>query len=179
MFLTILTGLQTDTKLLNSTFSVWRSIFPKPKQWRSTLTVSIFNLQNIDLLKVSKFKYLGAYLCHDQPNTAEVNHRIQLASAKSSQMSNLLQNFCINQRTRILFLNSFIRSRLVYACQCWNINLYQMNRLDVTYRSFLRRMIRGGFRFVDEQNYSYRYQISNYQLHDICGTGNLSIFVQR
>ena len=94
-------------------------------------------------------------------------------------MSNLLQNFCINLRTRILFLNSFIRNRLVYACQCWNINLYQMNLLEVTYRPFLRRMIRGSFRFIDKQNNDYGYQISNDQLQDICGTGNLSIFVQR
>ena len=37
-----------------------------------------------------------------------MSHCIQLAIAKFSQMSNVIENFQINLRTRILFLNSFI-----------------------------------------------------------------------
>ena len=40
-------------------------------------------------------------------------------------------------------------------------------------------MIRGGFRFVDEANNDYRYQITNKRLHEICGTSDLSIFIAK
>ena len=67
-----------------------------------------------------------------------------MANAKFTELSNLLQNFRVNLRTRILFLNSFVRSRLTYACQNWNLTLYQYERLDISYRTFLRRMEPGG-----------------------------------
>jgi len=92
-------------------------------------------------------------------------------------MTNLLQNFNISLKTRIIFLNSYVRSRLLFACQNWNLNSNQLERLNVTYRRFLRRMIRGGFRFVDETNNDYRYQINNKQLHEICDTADLSIYI--
>ena len=93
-------------------------------------------------------------------------------------MSNLIQNFRINLKTRILFLNSFVRSRLVYACQNWNLTQQQFDRLDVVYRNLLRRMIRGGFRFVNPDANDYRYVINNNQLHDICGTSDVSYFIK-
>ena len=77
-----------------------------------------------------------------------------------------------------MFLNSFVRSRLSYACQNWNLTELQYDRLDVTYRVFLRRMVCGGFRFRDEINGDYRYVISNIQLHQICGTSDLSLFIR-
>ena len=92
-------------------------------------------------------------------------------------MSDLLQNFRINLRTRIKFLNSFVRSRLTYACQNWNPTLVQLERLNVTYRKFLRRMVRGGFRFINEKENDYRLAISNDQLHEICNTTDVSEFI--
>ena len=40
-------------------------------------------------------------------------------------------------------------------------------------------MIRDGFRFVDEANNDYRYQISNKKLHEICGTSDLTNFIAK
>ena len=74
-------------------------------------------------------------------------------------------------------MNSFIRTRLVYGCQNWNVSTQQCNRIDVTYRKFLRRMVRGGFKFVDRENNDYRYIISNARLHQICGTSDVSHFI--
>lgn len=141
---------------------------------------SIVELNECHLANVSEFKYLGAYLDCNQPNTGEkeINHRIQLANTKFQQMSNLIQNFRINLKTRILFLNSFVRSRLVYACQNWNLTQKQFDRLDVVYRKLLRRMIRGGFRFVNPDANDYRYAINNNQLHNICGTSDVSFFIK-
>ena len=141
---------------------------------------SIVDLNGSHLSNVSNFKYLGAYLNSNQPNTGEkeINHRIQLATAKFSQMSNVLQNFHIKLKTRILFLNMFVRSRLVYACQNWNLNQEQFDRLNVTYRKFLRRMVRGGFKFMNENENDYRYSISNAELHRICGTSDIGYFIK-
>ena len=93
-------------------------------------------------------------------------------------MSNLLQNLNVKLTTRIMFLNSFVRSRLTYACQNWNLTRYQYDRLDITYRIFLRRMVRGGFRFIDEVNGDYGYVINNARLHEICGTSDVSLFIK-
>ena len=92
------------------------------------------------------------YIRFDQPNTgdSEINNRIQLAVNKFTDKSNLLQNMRINLKTRIKFLKSFVRSTLTHACQNWNINTNQMDRLDVLYLGFLRHMVRGGYRYINE-----------------------------
>ena len=106
---------------------------------------SIVILKKKELKIVQEFKYLGSYLNYNEPNTGdtEVNHRIQLARLKFAEMSNVLQNFSINLSTRISFLNRFIRSRITYSCQNWNLTTDQYNRLDICYRNLLRRMVRG------------------------------------
>ena len=109
----------------------------------------------------------------------EINNRIQLAVSKFTDMRNLLQNMRINLKTRVKFLDSFVRSTLTYACQNWNVSKTQMDRLDVTYRGFLRRMVRGGFHFVNESENDYRYRISNEQLHNLCGSFDVSCFIRK
>ena len=129
---------------------------------------------------MKEFKYLGFYLHHDESNTGDVelNHRIQLANAKFAELSNLLQNFRIKIRTRILFLNSYVRSRLTYSCQNWNLNSTQYEKLDVTYRTFLRRMVGGGFKRVDESESDFRLKYNNAKIHQICGTKNVNEFIK-
>ena len=53
------------------------------------------------------------YQVYDEPNTgdSEINQRIQLSQSKFAEMLNLLQNFSINLRTRVMFLNSVVCSR--------------------------------------------------------------------
>ena len=74
-----------------------------------------------------------------------------------------------------MFLNSFVRSRLCYSCQNWNLTQHQYDRLDVAYRVFLRRMVRDGLRFCDESNSDFRYGINNDRLPQICGTSDLNL----
>ena len=124
---------------------------------------SIIALQDVPLKNVKDFKYLGAVINHEEPNTTgdvELNHRIQSANPKFAQMSNLLQNHGILLRTRIKFLDSFVRSRLTYSCQNWNLTQSQYDRLDSCYRLFLRRMVRGGFRRIDQSADDFRYKLS-------------------
>ena len=60
-----------------------------------TYPSSITELNRQQLINVLEFKYLGACVNHNQPNFGEreINHRIQLAVVKFSQLSNFLQNF--------------------------------------------------------------------------------------
>ena len=85
----------------------------------------------MNLKNVAEFRYLGSCIKYSEPNTgdAEINQRIQMSQLKFAEMSKLLQNFSINLRTRIVFLNSFIKSRLAYACQNWNLAL-NTNMID-------------------------------------------------
>ena len=53
-----------------------------------------------------------------------------------------------------------------------------MDRLDVTYRKFLRRMIRNGFKCIDENNDDFRPVNNNNQLHRICGTKDVNMFIK-
>ena len=89
-----------------------------------------------------------------------------------------LQNHRIHLRTRVKFMNSFVRSRLTYSCQNWNLKQAQFERLDVTYRTFLRRMIRGGFRRKENDVNEFSMKINNIKLHRLCGTQDVSSFIK-
>jgi len=104
---------------------------------------------------------------------------IQVANSKFASMSNLLQNSSIHLATRIKFLNSFVRSRLTYSSQNWNLTKAQFERLDVTYRKLIRRMVKGGFKRCDASEGDFRYKIDNAKLHAICHTSDVSNFVRQ
>ena len=106
---------------------------------------TIINLCNVPLQDSTEFKYLGSYVSHHKSNTGdiEINHCMQMAYPKFANMINLLQNSKIHLRTRVKFLNSFVRSRLTYSCQNWNLTVGQFGKLHVTYHNLLRRMIDG------------------------------------
>ena len=111
----------------------------------------------------------------------EINHRIQLANAKFAEMSNLLQNHKIRLRTRITFLNSYVRSRLTHSCQNWSLTSAQYNHLDVVYRTFLRRMVRGGFSRQNNNNddeNQFKLKLTNNKIHSICNTNDLSEYIK-
>ena len=139
---------------------------------------SIAKLKGADLKNVSMFRYLRAYINCQELNTGEINQRIQLACVKFAELSNLLQNFHINLRTRILFLNCFVRTHLPHAFHNWCLTTNQLDRLDITYRTFLRRMARNGFKQIDRENNDFRLVVTNANLHSLCGTRDISEFIQ-
>ena len=188
LFLLTTTDLQKSTDLLDEIFTAFglkinvqktESMILNPQTVEYPKT--IVTLRNTAIKNIENFVYLGAYIRFDQPNTGdpEINHRIQLAVSKFADLSNLLQNQRIHLKTRINFLNSFVRSTLTYASQNWNANANQIERLYVVYRGFLRRMVRGGYRDVNETENDYRFLISNEQLHNLCGTSDLSTFIRK
>ena len=107
---------------------------------------NLVTINNIPLKNVKKFKYLGSQIKIDQPNTgdAEIDSRKNIAQSKFESMKTILCNQQIHMRTRIMFYNAFIRSRLTYACQTWTLTQAQSAELDAANTKLLRRMVRGG-----------------------------------
>ena len=91
-----------------------------------------------------------------------------------------------------MFLNSLVRSRLTYGCHAWRPSSPELNKLDSTYRFFLRSMIFYGLDRVnrppanvasrnssessDEEEYDWRYTITNEKLQDITKTSSIADF---
>jgi hypothetical protein len=75
-------------------------------------------------------------------------------------------------------IRELVRSRLTYSCQNWNLNQVQFDRLDVCYRRFLRRMIRGGFKRKSDSENEFSLKINNNKLHQLCGTRDVNQFIK-
>ena len=103
-------------------------------------------LQNQSIENVTNFRYLGDGIKFNEPSTgeAEVNLRISLAEAKFYEIIKRLTNYKIFLKTRVMILNSIVRSRLTYSCQTWNLTVTQMNKINSTYIQMLRKLVQIG-----------------------------------
>ena len=144
---------------------------------------TIVNLKGQCIENVEVFRYLGDDIHYDQPSTgdAEIDLRIAVAQNKFNQMSKKLLNRKIYLKTRVYILNTMVRSRLTYSCQTWNINQQQQKRVQSTYVSMLRKMIRGGFRkTLDGNNQeTFKYVLSGEDVLEICETEDVLEFIKR
>lgn len=124
------------------------------------------------------FQYLGSYVHYKQANTGdeEINMRIDSAENKFYAFGKKLMNYKISLSTRVMMLNSLVRSRLTYACQTWTLNARQMERICSTYFAMLRKMIRNGYKRKED---TYRYIYSNNQLLEIARTEHPNTFIKR
>ena len=132
-------------------------------------------------LNSTELKYIDSFISQNKPNMGEIeiNHRIQMAYAKFATMTNLIQNSKIHLNTRVKVLNSFVRSRLTYSCKNQNLTVGQFEKLDVTYRSLVRKMIRGGFKSIGDNDEYFRYKLNNLKIHAICCTSDVSNFIRK
>ena len=71
-------------------------------------------------------------------------------------------------------LNALVRSRLLYSCQTWSCTKAQMNNVNATYLSFIRKMVKGGYR---RKVNSWAYVFTNEDLLKMAGTENIHSFV--
>ena len=115
---------------------------------------SINSLYNVPLQNTTKFKDLDSFIFQNKPNTGDIetNHCIRMAYAKSATMANLLQNSTIHLKTKVKFRNTFVHSRLMYSCQNRNSTVVQFEKLEVTNWNLLKRMIRGGFKSIGDND---------------------------
>ena len=142
---------------------------------------SVIQLDGKNIKNAATFRYLGSQVKHDENTTGdrEVLSRIEAAKCKFAQMKNLLLNHDIVLSTRMTFLRAFVRSRLTYNCQNWVLTAEQTRKIDASWREFLRRMIKGGFRRQgekDDDNFKFFYR--NSDLHRICNTNDVSVFIK-
>ena len=107
---------------------------------------SIVSLNGKTLKNVISFKYLGVWITNNclHIGKQEMEHRINSAHNAFAENRNLLTNKNIHLNTRIMFLNSLVRSRLTYGCHAWKPNSQEINKIDSTYRYFLRCMVWNG-----------------------------------
>ena len=137
---------------------------------------SIVTLQNQKIENVKTFRYLGDEIKFDEPTTgdAELNLRISLAESKFFELIKKLTNHKIHLKTRVVILNSIVRSRLTYSCQTWNFNQTQMARINSTYLQMLRKLIRNGSKTED-----HHYVFTNERILQLCKTDDIPTFVAK
>ena len=137
---------------------------------------SIVTLQNQSIENVTTFRYLGDEIKFNEPSTgeAEVNLRVSLAEAKFYEIIKKLTNYKIFLKTRVMILNSIVRSRLTYSCQTWNLTATQMNKINSTYIQMLRKLVQNGSKIED-----FRYVYSNERILQICKSEDIHTYVAR
>ena len=168
--LTINVG-KTKTMILNFQYATAVTQMEYPK--------TISSLGNTPVENVKKFRYLGDDIKFDEPSTgdADVNLRIDLAEAKFYELGKKLMNYRIRIKTRIQILNSMVRSRLTYSCQTWNLTSRQKDRVNSTYTTILRKMIKGGYR--RKKDNEWHFVLTKQDLHRICGTEDIDKYTAR
>ena len=152
---------------------------------------SILSINDTDIENVPHFKYLGVWLHSDQISIGheELKYRVDSAFIAFAENKKLLTNYNILLKTRIMFLNALVRSRLTYGCHTWRPTSSEMSKLDATYRYMLRCMVRNGHSRVnpprrqqdnsdlsfdeeddEETEYDWSYMITNQSLHQMTRT---------
>ena len=107
---------------------------------------TIVSLNSIPIKNSKTFKYLGAFIEFDNSSTGdvEIEHRITSAICKFYELKPFFTNSKIKLHTRILYLESLVRSRLMYGCQCWVLTKKQLEHVESHYIKFLRYLVKGG-----------------------------------
>ena len=139
-------------------------------------SIAIVNGKSIENVKL--FKYLGCQIKFDEPSTGktELELRIDLAECKFYELGKKLLNFKIMLKTRAKIFNALVRSRLIYACQTWSLTKAQLQHVNSSYMSMIRKMVRGGYRRKEN---SYKYVLSNKELLEKCDIESLDVFIAR
>ena len=139
-------------------------------------TIASLSGEALDNVKI--FRYLGCDIKFDEPSTgeAELNLRTDAATGAFYGHSRNMMNHKIYMNTRVLMLNSLVRSRLVYGCQTWSCNRNQIKKLNTAYMGYIRRMVKGGF---NRRDGTWSYQYTNSDLLRIANTTELSSFIEK
>ena len=79
----------------------------------------------------------------------------------------------------MVFYNAYVRSRMTYACQTWNLSQKLISKLDAAHHQFLRRMVCNGFARIDKENEDFRFKFKNSEIREFCATTTLSEFIEK
>ena len=178
-------SLQKGINLLNETFNAWRLKINVSKTKTMILNnegdypSSIATLDGEPVENVKNYKYLGCEVKFDEPTTGttELTLRSDMAECKFYSHAGNLMNKKMNIKTRMLMLDSLVRSRLLYSCETWNVTKLQMSQLNSQYLTFIRKMMNGGYRRRDEDSWSLFY--TNEDILRIAGATSLHQIVKK
>ena len=164
--------------------------------WNSALDgeypESIATINNQEIENLTSFKYLGVWFTGDclSIGNDEIDHRVSSAHNAFAEHRSLLTNMKINLNTRMMFLQSLVRSRLTYGCHCWRPSLQELNKIESTYRFFLRCMVWNGHTRVNppardpsetetEEDIDWRFVITNDRLYELTNSTTIQEFYQQ
>ena len=163
---------------------------------------SIATMDNNTIDNVDSFQYLGVWLTGNSIciGSNELNHRINSAHNAFAEHRKLLTNMKIHLSTRVMFLQSLVRSRLTYGCHAWRPNLQELSKIESAYRYFLRCMVWQGHARVnppsrnstsstdsassipndiDDEEYDWSYIINNQRLYQITKTDTIKTYYEQ
>ena len=164
----IINMIKTETMIWN-----WDDLVDGPYP-ENILSINGFLLNN-----VKHFKYLGVWNTYNDIHIGEkeVNNRKNSANGAFAQHRKMLGNKNIHLATRVMFMNSLVRSRLTYGCHAWRPTQSEMSKLSSRYKYFLRCMVYNGFKRVcppekddpdaSSETVDWRYVISDDKLLQI------------
>ena len=154
-----------------------------------TRNESLITLGDKNIKNVQTFKYLGVKFSPNN-NKVMIQHRIGSASSKFAELKDMFKNHRINTSIRTKFLNAFVRSRLAYNVHTLFNASTLIQKLEVEWTRFLRKIVKCGMARVnappkeitkqqkEEGTWEYRYKYTNKQIHKICGSAPIRIFIQ-
>ena len=90
------------------------------------------------LKQVTKYKYLGHWICNDLKDNEDIVRQMQNIYAHGNQ---LIRNFkkC-SQNIKVKLFQTFLSN--MYTCELWcNYNKYQMSKLNVAYNNIFRILL--------------------------------------
>ena len=116
----------------------------KVMQFNTNTSETKIMVGDIILENVSEFCYLGHTIFNNGNNSTDL--RIAKATAKFYELGDVLQDQEVHLSIRKKLLEASVRPRLTYATQSWKPSEGEINKLEACWCSFLRRMIKGGFR---------------------------------
>jgi hypothetical protein len=111
----------------------------------------LFSVNGNPIINKTVFKALGLNLDNTNPN-AFVTHRIAVASGQFSKYKDVLTDFRIKKWVRVRFLESYVRSTLLYGINAECPHEAQINSLSAYWYKCLRDMTTGGFSVKIEKN---------------------------
>ena len=137
-----------------------------------------------------KFKYLGSISQIDDCSVGclEMSNRITAANAKFFELYKFFTNHKILLKTRLQFLNSLVKTRLTYMCQCQVFTKVQFDKFDSEFIKLIRFMIRGGrqkrmaqvyTRNDGTQNEFSKYLYTNNDIVRMSGVELVSSYIKR
>ena len=171
------------TRLLNSLFRRFHLEINTSKTKTMILNYdgeypeSIVSLNGEAIANVETYLYLGSTIKYDEASTGdtELNLRIDGAESKFYSLGKKFLNKRIRVKTRVTILNALVRNRLVYACPIWTASSAQLRKINSSYMSMLRKMVKGGFK-RKENDWAFVY--SNADIKRICDTTDAIEFIR-